>query len=146
MDRTAIDTFLAERRNAILATVSAAGDPVQVPLWFLWENGRVYISVATQRGFFPHLRRRPRVAVAIDDHGVPIRSVLIRGDCRVIEGDAIWPITERIVARYVPEAKRAERLARLRKEPRVILEITPTMITSWSPTPMDREVWRAEPI
>ena len=29
-------------------------------------------------------------------------------------------------------------------EPRVVLEIKPRMITSWSPTPGDREVWQAD--
>ena len=143
MNRDQIDAFLAERRNAILATVSRSGDPVQVPLWFDWHDGRVYISVTTQRGFFGNLRRRSRVAVCVDDHGSPVRTVLIRGDVRIIDGDAQWPHVERIVAKYVGGEAGAARVQHLRKEPRVILEITPTLITSWTPTPMDRQVWRA---
>lgn len=142
MNRADIDAFLAERRNAVLATVDQRGQPVQVPLWFDWRDGALFISVTSERTFFANLRRSPLVSVCIDDAGRPVRTVLIRGRCRVIEGEEHWQHTERIVAKYLEPAQRQATLERMHREPRVILEITPSMITSWSPTPADREVWR----
>ena len=143
MDRTEIDEFLAERRNAILGTINARNEPIQVPVYFNWQNDKVYISVTSERGFFPNLRRNPRVSVCVDDDGPPPRTVLVRGEVEVIEGDAIWPPTEGILDKYMPADRKDAFLERMRKEPRVILAITPTMITSWMGDTSKREIWRA---
>ena len=73
-----------------------------------------------------------------------MRTVLIRGDVAVIEGDGIWPHTERIMRKYRSGQEAVDALERMRGEPRVILQITPSAMTSWSPTPRDRDIWRAE--
>lgn len=143
MDDAQIDAFLAERRNAVLASVNARGEPVQVPIYFDWHGREVYVSVTTERGFFPNLRRNRRVALCVDDPGPPVRTVLIRGEVSVIEGEAHWPHTRRIVEKYFAPDQVEATLERMQREPRVILHVTPTMITSWTPTPRDREVWRS---
>jgi PPOX class probable F420-dependent enzyme len=143
MDRGELDAYLAEPRNAVLASVNAQNAPVQVPVFFDWHDGNAYVSVTNQRGFFPNFARNPSVALCIDDQGPPMRTVLIRGDVAVIEGDAIWPHTERIIHKYRSGQEATEALERMRGEPLVILQITPTTITSWSPTPRDRDIWRA---
>ncbi len=144
MNRAEIDAFLAEPRHAVLATVNADGAPVQVPVFFDWDDGVIYVSVTNRRGFFPNLQGNPQVALCIDDQGPPMRTVLVRGQVAVIEGETIWPRTERIVHKYWSDEQATSSLERMRGEPRVILQITPTRITSWTPTPRDREVWHAE--
>ena len=143
MDRAAIDEFLAERRNAVLASVNRGGEPIQVPVFFDWYEGKIYVSVTTQRGFFPNLRRNPHVSICVDDGDRPVRTVIARGEAHVIDDESHWTHTRRIIDKYLPAEQVEPTLERMRGEPRVVLEITPRMITSWSPTPGDREVWRA---
>ena len=69
MDRGELDAFLAEPRNAVLASVNAQHAPVQVPVFFDWHDGNAYVSVTNQRGFFPNFARNPKVALCIDDQG-----------------------------------------------------------------------------
>ncbi|HJN91509.1 MAG TPA: TIGR03618 family F420-dependent PPOX class oxidoreductase [Dehalococcoidia bacterium] len=142
MNQAQIDEFLAERRNATLATVNKTGAPVQVPVFFDWHDGHAYVSVTTQRGFFPNLRSNPQVSLCVDDAGRPVRTVIVRGEVTVVEGEAHWVHTDRIIRKYVPNDQVEATLERMHSEPRVVLDVTPTMITSWSPTPADREVWR----
>ena len=143
MDRESIDGFLAERRNGILATANRRGEPVQVPVFFDWHEGKIYVSVTTQRGFFPNLRQNPQVSLCVDDAGRPVRTVIERGEARVIEDESHWTHTRRIIDKYLPAEQVEATLERMHEEPRVVLEITPCMITSWSPTAGDREVWHA---
>ncbi len=144
MERGELDVYLAEPRNAVLASVNAQNTPVQVPVFFDWHDGIAYVSVTSERGFYPNFARNPSVALCIDDKGPPMRTVLIRGQVAVIEGDAIWSHTERIIHKYRAGQEAEEALTRMRGEPRVILQITPSVITSWSPTPRDRDIWRAD--
>ena len=144
MDGESIDAFLAERRNGILATVNRRGEPVQVPVFFDWYEGTIYISVTTQRGFYPNLQRNPQVSLCVDDAGRPVRTVIARGEVRVIEDESIWTHTRRIIDKYVPAEQVEATLERMHGEPRVVLAIKPRMISSWSPTPGDREVWHAD--
>ena len=62
----------------------------------------------------------------------------------VIENKSIWTHTHRIMDNYVPAKQVEATLERMHGEPRVVLEIKPRMITSWSPPPGDREVRHAD--
>ena len=146
MNREELDVFLADpSRNVILACVNQHGDPVQIPLGFLWADGKIYMSTGSTRGFFPNVRRHPRVALCVDDPGPPYRTVLMRGDCRIIEGEEHWAHTRRLLAgRGMAADAVEERIERMRQESRLILEVSPTMITSWTGNPLKRHVWRPE--
>ena len=52
--------FLAEPRNAVLASVNAQNAPVQVPVFFDWHDGNAYVSVTNQRGILSQLRTEPQ--------------------------------------------------------------------------------------
>ena len=109
MDRESIDAFMAERRNGVLATVNRRGEPVQVPVFFDWHEVTIYISVTTQRGFYPNLRRKPEVSLCDEDAGRPARTVITRGEARVIEDESNWTHTRRIIDKYVPASRSTRR-------------------------------------
>ena len=74
----AIDAFLAEPRNAIVAGVRIDGRPSMTPNWFLWQDNRFYISTTKSRVKYRLFARDPRVQLMIDD-SMGLRYVVING-------------------------------------------------------------------
>src|SRR5258707_10910709 len=69
--------FLAERSHlARIATVRADGSPSVVPVWFIFEGGKVLITPRKHSAFLQNLRREPRVAITIDEEAGRYRKVL----------------------------------------------------------------------
>ncbi|MGW7425625.1 PPOX class F420-dependent oxidoreductase [Streptomyces sp. NPDC054813] len=59
---------LLRRPNpAVMATLRSDGTPVSTPTWYMWEDGRVLISLDEGRVRLKHLRRDPRVTLTVLD-------------------------------------------------------------------------------
>jgi len=67
VDMEAMNAFMAEPRNAIVAGVLKDGSPQLTPNWFLWDGDRFYISTTRERAKFRIFSRDPRVKLMIDD-------------------------------------------------------------------------------
>jgi PPOX class probable F420-dependent enzyme len=63
----ALDAFLAEPRNVILAGVRKDGRPHVSPNWFFWDGKRFYVSTTRPRVKYKIFSRDPRVELIIDD-------------------------------------------------------------------------------
>ena len=59
-----IDAFLAKPLFAHLATASADG-PRESPVWFLWEDGAIWVIGEGTDSFPERIERDPRCAVGI---------------------------------------------------------------------------------
>lgn len=126
MSREQIETFLAEPRNIMVATIRRAGRPQMTPNWFSWDSERFYISTTKTRRKYPNLKRDPRVQLALDEPS-GFRTVLIDGTAEIWEDlerglPYFKQITEKHTGRTPDDAAMRERLAR---EQRVLLVITP---------------------
>jgi PPOX class probable F420-dependent enzyme len=64
---TAIEAFLAEPRNVIVAGVRKDGRPHVSPNWFYWDGAKFYVSTTRDRAKYRIFRRDPRVELVIDD-------------------------------------------------------------------------------
>src|SRR5438477_12789070 len=83
-----IDEFLTERGHlARIATVRADGSPSVVPVWFLYERGKVHITPRKHSEFGRNLRRDPRTALTIDEEAGCYRTVNVEGRVRFLRGD-----------------------------------------------------------
>ncbi|MDE1673218.1 pyridoxamine 5'-phosphate oxidase family protein [Nocardia gipuzkoensis] len=51
---------------AHLATIDTAGYPHITPLWFLWLDGRFYLTSYADRPHLERMRSNPRVGLVID--------------------------------------------------------------------------------
>lgn len=77
-----MDGFLAEARNAIVAAVRSDGRPSMTPNWFLWTDGKFYISTTKARAKFRLFSRDARVQLAIDD-ATGFRYVIVDGSVEI---------------------------------------------------------------
>ena len=77
---------LLRRPNpAVMATVRSDGAPVTVATWYLWDNGRILLSLDAGRARLAHLRRDPRVSLTVIDgedwyHHVSLQGTVTLSD------------------------------------------------------------------
>jgi PPOX class probable F420-dependent enzyme len=100
------DTFLAEPGCIMhIATVDATGAPLDVPIWFVYEEAQIWFTPRQHSEWLEHIRREPRVALCIDEHVTPYRKVAVRGTARIAhevgDDDAWRDRYRRIAARYL---------------------------------------------
>ncbi len=101
------DAFLAEPAIIMnIATVDADGAPLVTPIWFIYEDARIWFTPRQHSEWLRHIRHDPRVALSIDETNVPYRKVVVRGRAAIdfeVGNDNAWRDRyRRIAARYIP--------------------------------------------
>lgn len=84
---------------ATLATVGPDGRPQLSALWFLWEDGRIRISLNTSRQKTKNLEANPAVTFFVLDLQDPMRYLEVRGDA-VLAPDEDYAFADRVGAKY----------------------------------------------
>ena len=123
-DKRTVESFLAESRNATLATIRANGTPQLTPVWFVWDGEQFIITMTTERAKYKNLVRDARMSLCIDDV-TGFGYVTAEGEAEIREQD-IWADTRKILVKYRGEEGGAEYLERLKTEPRVLVVMKPT--------------------
>ena len=126
IDRDALDAFLAEPRNAIVAGIRRDGRPHLTPNWFLWDGERFFVSITRERVKYRVFRRDPRIQLAIDDvHG--FRYVIVDGTVEISEEvDPGLPYFKALRHKHGRTDQSDEELrAEMERDGRVLLVITP---------------------
>jgi 2-phospho-L-lactate guanylyltransferase len=107
-----------------LGTVGSDGYPQVTPIWYLYDDGRFWITTASDRVKARNMLARPQVGFAIDSDQRPYRGISARGQALLIaEGEAALPMTRRIAARYVPAERLEAMVDTLMEAPRVVFAI-----------------------
>lgn len=136
MSADEMKAFLARPLVAHLATVRTNGSPQVVPMWFLYEDGVMYMSTRTWAAKVRHLRHNPRVAVEVDVMEAPLKNkvVGIDGTAEVLTS-GVKEMTTRIYQKYVgPDAAQDPKAQQSINTPRVVLKITPKKMWSMDTT------------
>lgn len=83
-----IDSVLERPLFCFLGTATGEGLPRVSPLWFLWEEGHVWIIAdTTGKSYADRIRERPETALAVvdfDPEAGAVRHVGMRGDAEVV--------------------------------------------------------------
>ena len=132
MTKEEMQVFLARPIIARLATVRPNGSPQLVPMWFLYEDGVMYMSTRTYAAKVKHLQKNPRVAVVVDEMVAPLKNkvVILEGTAEV-QTSGVKEVTTKIYHKYMGAEGAATPVAQQSiNTPRVILKITPKKIES----------------
>ena len=90
---------LLEAEVATLATIGGNGLPQQTVVWFLYEDGKIKISLNTSRRKTQNLMSRPQCSLLVLDLAVPQRYVEVRGSAQ-IEPDDDYVFARKVGAKY----------------------------------------------
>jgi PPOX class probable F420-dependent enzyme len=127
----ALEAFLAEPRNVIVAGIRTDGRPHLSPNWFLWDGMRFYVSTTRKRAKYHIFRRDPRAELVVDD-ATGYRYVQVTATAEIREDVAANLSLFRAIrekhGRAIPPDE--ELAAALIAEDRVLLVFTPSAPTS----------------
>ncbi|MDR6975226.1 PPOX class probable F420-dependent enzyme [Streptomyces sp. 3330] len=84
----------------VMATLRSDGTPVSTPTWYLWEDGRVLISLDEGRVRLRHLRRDPRVTLTVLDSDDWYTHVTLIGRVAELREDEGLADIDRISTHY----------------------------------------------
>jgi PPOX class probable F420-dependent enzyme len=73
---------LATEKVAWLTTVTAAGQPQSMPIWFLWSDGELLVYSDHRARRIPNIAANPKVSLHLDDRPGDF-GVVIEGDARI---------------------------------------------------------------
>jgi len=128
--------FLTDKKlNLLLGTVNKNGDPFIHPVWFLYENEKLYVETSKTSKKVQNIRHKNMVYFCIDDENLPYRGV--RGKALVkisTDVEDNISIAERIMIKYTGnlENKVAKMLMDgVRAGQSAILEISPEYYSTW---------------
>ncbi len=74
-----IDAFLSERRQAIFATNRAGRPPQLSPVWYVWEDGALYVSTSAHSLKARSIALDNQVSVCVDGGWGDYRYVALSG-------------------------------------------------------------------
>ena len=122
--------FLQTDRHAILATNATNGQPQLTPVWYLFEDGVLYVSALTSTVKVRNLRRDPAVAVCIDGGRGDARYVSLSGRAELIEPcERQLALRSKIVRQYYRDEAAAARYDEMLKDAvGVIIVLRPARI------------------
>jgi nitroimidazol reductase NimA-like FMN-containing flavoprotein (pyridoxamine 5'-phosphate oxidase superfamily) len=129
-------SFLDEPGHlARIATVDADGVPLVVPVWFIVERGKIFVTPRERSEWWSHITVNPYVCIVIDEEARPWRKVLVRGPIEIVHdvgNDDLWREQyRRIACRYVPEREAHAYMRNTHDERRALLAMSLLGATTW---------------
>jgi PPOX class probable F420-dependent enzyme len=140
-----VEAFLAQPHVAVLATLRRDGRPYTVPVWFLWRDGRFWITGTYERVWCRQLRADPRASLCIEATAPLAGHVGVDGSVRLHELPEfdIWPISRALVDKYVgASAGRAAAdafFSNMQTEHRLLFDLQPEVLRA-----IDMRVYRGK--
>src|SRR5215467_2419093 len=135
MTKPEIDSFLGNGKMILrLGTVDTSGDAVIHPVWYLYENDRIYIFTGKNRKL-DNITRRGRVYFSVDTDAMPNKGVKGKGKASLVTEDHRRVLLgEKIVGKYMGDSQTeyGQALYRYVRGPKSnVIEISPEYYTVW---------------
>jgi PPOX class probable F420-dependent enzyme len=133
--------FLRQPHVAVLASLRRDGRPYTVPVWFLHEDDRFWLTGTYERVWCKQLQADPRASLCVEAMAPVPGHVGIDGTvaARELPGFDIWPISRRLVDKYVPPAGADAFFANMQTEHRLLFELMPDVVRA-----IDMRVYRGK--
>ncbi len=149
MSAQEIEDFLSEGNIARIATVKPDNSPHVTPVWYLWENNQLWMTIPKDSVKARNIRQNNKVAVAIDTDKAPSKAVIIEGTTKIEEltSEMERKIDRRMAAKYVKPEYLDEYIKwdNAQGVEYIYIKIRPEKIMSWdsSKDPIAHKFYRA---
>lgn len=114
--------LLTSKAVAFVSTIGPHGEPQTTPIWFLWRDDAVQISLVDGRQKLKNLRRDPRISVVIVDPAEPTRYLELRGHIDTLEPDSDRELERAVAIKYVGNDVDVEPAGTMRFVTRIMVE------------------------
>ncbi len=140
MTQEELNDFLAKPLLARVATVRSRERPHVMPVWFIYEDGAIYINTSTNSVKGSNLRKNKNVFLVIDTL-IEGKEGFMRGTGVAIDGEAeiltknIRDIMEKIFLKYVgKEGIKTPLIQGWFASPNnIVVKIKPDKVMTWKP-------------
>ena len=129
--------FLARSKlNLQLGTIDEKGEPNIHPIWYIFENDRIYVATSKKSKKAKNSLRQKLVYFSIDDESFPYKGVKGKGTVKSLEDiNYNVKIAEKIITKYMGNLEND--LAKwiineIRQGNEAVLEINPKFYSTWS--------------
>jgi len=119
-----------------LGTIDEKGEPNIHPIWYIFEDDRIYVATPKKSKKAKNSLRQKLVYFSIDDESFPYKGVKGKGNVKPLEDiDSNIKIAEKIITKYMGNLEND--LARwiineIRQGNEAVLEISPKFYSAWS--------------
>ena len=131
-----VDEFLSKSTlNLLLGTIDNKGEPNVHPVWYLYDNGKLFVETSKTSLKVRNIKNKNTVYFCIDDETKPYKGV--RGKATVSISDNIeknTPIAEKIMIKYTGNLDNDVAkflMDGVKNGLSVLLEITPKYFATW---------------
>lgn len=136
MSEVQVREFLQNSRVPLkLGTIDQHGDPVIHPLWYSYENDRLYLITASNSRKLKNATNKDKIYFCVDTETRPYKGVKGKGTLtRITDQNRAVSMGEKIVTKYMGSVDNALGrflLGRLREGKEALLEITPSYYSVW---------------
>ncbi len=129
-NREQVETFLRDHEEPLRISIEAAGAPLIIPLWFLYEDGLLWCASTANAYLSQLIAHQPNCGFDISGNHMPYCGVRGQGHATIeASGDVILG---RLAERYLKDSRPQFKnwlLSRPAKE--ISIRIEPKWLTAW---------------
>lgn len=131
-----VKDFLNSKLNLQLATLDSKGEPIIHPVWYLFENKKLYVATPKKSKKAQNAMKNNLVYYSIDDENMPYKGVKGKATVRLLEDiDSNLEIAEKIILKYMGSLENDIGkfiIGQIKEGNEAILELTPKFYSAWS--------------
>ncbi|MBM2818491.1 MAG: putative Pyridoxamine 5'-phosphate oxidase [Nitrosarchaeum sp.] len=132
-----IKNFLeTSKLNLQIATIDSKGDPNIHPVWYLFENEKLYVATPKKSKKAQNALKHHLVYYSIDDEKMPYKGVKGKGTVNLLEDiKTNLVIGEKIILKYTGSLESDIGkfiIEQIKNGNEAIMEITPKFYSAWS--------------
>lgn len=125
--------FFNSQKILRLATIDKSGNPHIVPVWYMYQNRKIYIGTNAETQKAKNIKKNSKVAYCVDVgiNSPDIIGVMGVGKAKLIlQKTRVKTIAKKILRRYFAslQNKSAQQLL---KDTDCVIEIMPKKVTTW---------------
>lgn len=130
MNQEQIDEFLSSgRMNMQLGSLDSKNEPNVHPVWYVYENGKIYFATETKSKKVQNIKHNNTVYFSIDNEKEPYVDVRGKGKSKILKNkDQNLIIAKKIISKYLGRKKSQladEIIDEIEHGVEVIIEIKP---------------------
>lgn len=138
MDRDALQAFLTQPHDGIIATNRVGKGSQLSPVWFVWDGESFLFSTQKASVKYANIVRDPNISVMVNDP-VTYTYVVAYGRAEIVGLERYPELENAIVEKYMPVERREQFAAatqEISRASRVVIVLKPEKVAGWAWTPL----------